>query len=271
MVPELCRVRSRVRETADTWTLELERPDAGEPPDFAPGQFNMLYAFGAGEVPISISGDPGDGGGLLHTVRAVGSATEAICASRPGDQLGFRGPYGRGWPVGGATGGDLVIVAGGLGLAPLRPAILEALRTRDLFGEVLVLYGGRDPEQLLYREELSAWEASPVLRLGVTVDSATAEWSGNVGVVTRLIERARFDPQRASALVCGPEVMMRLSVAALRDRGVAPDRIHLSVERNMKCAVTHCGRCVFGPTYVCRDGPVMRFDAVEDLLELREL
>jgi NAD(P)H-flavin reductase len=270
-VPAVWRVRSRARETTDTWTLELEPAAGGEPPPFAPGQFNMIYAFGAGEVPISICGDPGEAGGLLHTVRAVGTVTEAICAAEPGDELGVRGPYGSSWPVAEAAGGQLVIVAGGLGLAPLRPAVLAALRGREQFDEVLLLYGGRQPDQLLYRDELASWGADPALRVGLTVDGASGDWAGEVGLVTKLIERADLDPDRVLAMLCGPEVMMRFAALALRDRGVAADRLYVSLERNMKCAVTHCGRCVFGPTYVCRDGPVMRLSDIEPFLAVREM
>lgn len=271
MIPAAFRVHGSEQETEDTWTLELEPCNGAGPRPFAPGQFNMLYAFGVGEVPISICGDPADPEPLRHTVRAVGSVTEAICAARPGEQLGVRGPYGSSWPVSEASGGDLVIVAGGLGLAPLRPALLAAMARRDDFRRVLLLYGGREPQQLLYRGELGRWAAEPGLELGLTVDSASGDWSGDVGVVTRLIDRAEFDPEQAVGLLCGPEVMMRFAVRAMRDRGVAAERIHVSIERNMKCALTHCGRCVFGPTYACREGPVMRLSDIEPFFALREV
>jgi NAD(P)H-flavin reductase len=271
MIPDVFRVRQRVQETEDTWTLELEPLNGAGSPSFEPGQFNMLYSFGVGEVPISICGDPADPEPLLHTVRAVGSVTEAICALGPGDQLGVRGPYGSSWPIDEASGGALVIVAGGLGLAPLRPALLAAMARRDDFRRVLLLYGGREPKQLLYRPELGRLASEPELQLGLTVDSASGDWPGDVGVVTRLIDRAEFDPGQAICLLCGPEVMMRFAVRALRDRGVAAERIHVSIERNMKCALTHCGRCVFGPTYACREGPVMRLSDIEAFFALREV
>ena len=271
MVPEPFQVRSSVQETEDTWTLELDPRNGDGPRPFEPGQFNMLYAFGVGEVPISICGDPAGSGPLLHTVRAVGSVTEAICRCEPGDQLGVRGPYGSSWPVDEAAAGDLVIVAGGLGMAPLRPALLTAIAERERFREVFLLYGVRKPEELLYREELERWSEDPELQLGLTVDSASANWFGDVGVVTKLIAHAEFEPQGAIALLCGPEVMMRFAVRALHDRGVPSERIHFSMERNMKCALTHCGRCVFGPTYVCREGPVMRFSDVERFVAIKEV
>lgn len=269
-VPVPCRVLASAQETEDTWTLDLE-PPAGATGGFAPGQFNMLYAFGVGEVPVSISGDPESSGALRHTVRAVGSVTAAICAARPGDQLGVRGPFGSSWPLGEATGDDLLIVGGGVGLAPLRSALLAALTRGTELRRVVLLYGGREPGQLLYRGELERWAAAPDLEVGITVDSAREGWRGDVGVVTRLIERARLDPARTVAFVCGPELMMRFSARALQARGVPPERIHLSIERNMKCAITRCGRCVFGPTYACREGPVMRLSDIEPLLRIREL
>jgi len=236
---------------------------------YSPGQFNMLYSFGTGEVPISISGE-GDGT-LLHTVRAVGAVTELICALEPGSQVALRGPYGSAWPLEEALHGDLVLLAGGLGLAPLRPALRAALAEPARFRTVTLLYGGREPEQLLFREELEELHADPRLHLGVTVDNAKPGWSGQVGVVTRLIERAPLEPESATCLICGPEVMMRFSARDLRDRGVSAERVFLSIERNMKCAVTQCGRCQFGPTFACREGPVMRLSDIERFFDLREV
>jgi anaerobic sulfite reductase subunit B len=268
MVPRPFRVRRRSRETADTWTLTLE-PLSGEGIDPAPGQFTMLYAFGVGEVPISVSGS--DDGRLTHTVRAVGAVSGAICAAKAGAVLGVRGPFGTRWPIGEAAGGDVVVVAGGVGLAPLRTAVQRLERTRGDYGEITVLYGGRTPGDLLYRRELDQLRRRGKLRLDVTVDAAAPGWEGKVGVVPKLVAAAHFDPGSTVALVCGPEVMMRFAVAALVERGVAPERIHLSMERNMHCAVGHCGHCQLGPTLVCRDGPIYRYDELAPLLEVREL
>ncbi len=269
MVPEQFGVISRRQDTSDTWTLELE-PLSGKPFDFAPGQFTMLSAGGAGEVPISISGDPATPQRLVHTVRAVGLATEAICSAEPGTVLWARGPFGEPWPVDADGETDVVIAAGGIGLAPLRPAILSLLARRERIGRLVLLYGGRSPEQLLYGNELASWSERG-LEVLVTVDSAGPEWLGHVGVVTRLIERARLDPQRTVALSCGPEVMMRFTVAGLAQHGVPADRIHVSMERNMQCGIGHCGHCQLGPTLVCRDGPVYRWSEIERWLAIREL
>jgi NAD(P)H-flavin reductase len=271
MTPRPFRVAATRQETEDTWTLELE-PAGGEPaPAFRPGQFNMLYAFGVGEIPISISGDPAAGGPVEHTVRAVGPASAAICRARPGEQLGVRGPFGSCWPLDGAGGRHVVVVAGGIGLAPLRPALLEALSGRERLESLVLLCGARSPGQLLFRSQLEDWQADPRLEVGVTVDSAEAGWLGNVGVVTTLIERAPFDPARAVAFIVGPEIMMRFAIEALLARGMGASDIYISIERNMKCAVTHCGRCQFGPTFACREGPVMNFAEIERFFRIREL
>jgi anaerobic sulfite reductase subunit B len=262
MVPAGFRVLSRRQDTADTWTLELE--GAG-PLEFEPGQFTMLGAAGCGEVPISISGNPDVPGRLVHTVRAVGAATAAICAAEPGRVLGVRGPFGRTWPVDEIEGADVVVVAGGIGLAPLRPAILRLLARRERYGRIAVLYGGRTPGDLLYPTEIDGWGAA------VTVDSAGREWRGRVGVVTKLIDGAAFDPGSTAALTCGPEVMMRFAVEALLRRGVVADRAYVSMERNMQCGIGHCGHCQLGPTLICRDGPVYAWKELEPWLAIREL
>lgn len=267
-VPRPFRVARRRRETRDTWTLALE-PVAGASIAVAPGQFTMLSAFGVGEAPISVSGDPA--GPLVHTVRAVGAVTDAICAARPGAVLGVRGPFGNAWPLDEAAGADVVVVAGGIGLAPLRPAVHELLRRRGAFGVVAVLYGSRTPRDLLYRRELERWRGRFDLQVDVTVDAGDRGWRGNVGVVTKLVAGARFEPPSTVALVCGPELMMRFAAAALLERGVPADRIHLSMERTMRCGVGHCGHCQLGPTLICRDGPVYRYDRLAPLLEVREL
>jgi anaerobic sulfite reductase subunit B len=268
LAPRPFRVASRRRETADTWTLRLE-PVVGPSITVSPGQFTMLYAFGIGEVPISVSGDRL--GPLVHTVRAAGLVTQAVCASRPGAVLGVRGPFGNTWPVEGAGGGDVVIVAGGIGLAPLRPALLHVLRHRREYGRVSLLYGSRTPGELLFRRQLDTWGRRAGVDVDVTVDAGAPSWAGKVGVVPKLIAGARFDPRSTTALVCGPEIMMRFAARGLRERGVPDERIFLSMERNMRCGVGHCGHCQLGPTLICRDGPVYRYDEMEDLMTVRQL
>ena len=269
MTPVPFTVRRATRETADTVTLELDPGPSGFA--FAAGQFNMLYALGVGEVPISISGDPASGAVLEHTIRSVGAVSSALCALQDGDAVGVRGPFGADWRVAAAQGSDVVIVAGGIGLAPLRPAIRELLARREAYGRISVLYGARTPADLLFRDEIEGWRAHLDLDIEVTVDAATPEWLGNVGVVPTLLARARFDPVGTVAMVCGPEVMMRFTVQALREAGVNADRILISLERNMQCAIKQCGHCQLGPFFVCADGPVMPYSVVAPWLRPREI
>jgi NAD(P)H-flavin reductase len=268
MAPRPFRVVARRRETADTVTLRLEAVD-GAPMRFAPGQFDMLYAFGIGEVPISFSGARGDQ--VEHTIRDVGAVTRALCASRRGTVLGARGPFGTGWPVEEAEGADVVFVGGGIGLAPLRPAIEAVLERRVRYGRVAILVGARSPDLLLYRRDLASWAARADVRTAVTVDAAGPGWDGHVGLVTELIPRAAFDAADTVAMVCGPEVMMRFVASALLDRGVDSGHLRVSLERNMQCGIGHCGHCQLGPAFLCKDGPVYAYDRVADLLTVKEL
>jgi NAD(P)H-flavin reductase len=264
-------IQGVVRELDDTFTLQIDASARPGGLAFAPGQFNMLYAFGIGEVPISISGDPARPQALVHTIRAVGSVTRPMQALRRGDVVGVRGPYGSSWPLAEARGKDVVIVAGGLGLAPLRPAILDVLAHRGDYKRVSILYGARSPEAILYRAELEAWRGRFDVDVEVTVDRAGADWMGQVGVVTALVAQATFDPASAVAMLCGPEVMMRFTVRELERRGLANASIWVSMERSMKCGVGLCGHCQYGPTFVCKDGPVFRFDRVASIFYLREV
>ncbi len=267
MTPRVAHVRRRRREGPEVWTLEIEVDDFG----FAPGQFNMLTAFGVGEAAISVSGDPADAGRIIHTIRAVGPVSSALAALEPGEPIGLRGPFGRGWPMTPAEGCDVVVVAGGLGLAPLRPALYRLFAEREKYGRIVLLYGARNPEEILFRHELETWRSRLDVDVEVTVDRAAGDWRGHVGVVTTLISRASFDPARTLAMLCGPEVMMRFVAAALRDVGVGEEAVYLSMERNMKCAIGWCGHCQFGPTFVCRDGPVFRHDELRGLLGVKEI
>lgn len=269
MLPRPFRVSATRRDTHDTVTLELEPLD-GHGFAFAAGQFTMLSVFGVGEVPISISGDPGRPERLVHTIRDVGAVTRALCAAPVGEVLGVRGPYGHGWGTSDGAGGDVVIVAGGIGLAPLRPSVLEVLAARERFDRVHVLYGARTADDVLFEEDLAAWTADGV-EVGVTVDRAPTSWAGRVGLVTELISGASFDPAQTLALLCGPEVMMRFVAAELTARGVPAGRIRLSLERNMRCGVGLCGHCQLREYLICVDGPVFSLDAVRPLLGIREL
>lgn len=270
MLPQAARVESVRRETHDTLTLQVS-PLAGEFQRFQPGQFSMLYVFGVAELPISISGDPETCPPQSYTVRSVGQATAALVAHQPQAWLGVRGPFGRGWPMQQARGRDLVVIAGGIGLAPLRPVLYQAFRHRGDYGRVILLYGARSPEDVLYRQELRRWEQQPNTQVLTTVDYGGLNWRGNVGVVTTLFRRVRLEPAQTVALVCGPEIMMRYVALELERRGVEQKNIYLSMERNMKCGIGLCGHCQFGPAFTCKDGPVFSYDQLEPWLNKREI
>jgi NAD(P)H-flavin reductase len=270
MKPRLFRVMEIKRELSDTFTMVMKAEDGGMLA-FAPGQFNMLYVFGIGEIPISISGDPDNPSVLVHTTRAVGKVSQALDALKPGDVIGVRGPFGTFWPVNVAEGMDLVFVPGGIGLAPLRPAIYQALNQRHKFGNIAILYGARRPEDMLFPYEIAQWRTRFDLDVQVTVDRATGDWKGKVGLVTKLISAGGFDRDNTVAFTCGPEIMMVHVAKALQDRGIPQDRIFLSMERNMKCGVGLCGHCQWGTSFVCRDGPVFRYDQIAASLNIKEL
>ncbi len=259
MTVEPLRVLAARRETPDVMTVTVDAAGRGGLP-FAPGQFNMVYAFGIGEVALSLSGDPARPGVAVHTIKAVGAVTEALCRLRRHTMLGLRGPYGHPWPLDEVQGADIVLVAGGLGMAPLRPVAYRILAERRRYGRVALLVGARTPADLLFRHELFRWQARGDLQVAITVDRAGTEWNSRIGVVPALIAELELDWSNTVAFVCGPEVMMRFAVRELGRRGLRDERIYLSMERNMKCAVGFCGHCQLGPSFICKDGPVLRYD-----------
>lgn len=271
MMTQPFRIQKVQKESYDTFTLELEPLNRPEPFLFKAGQFNMLYIFGVGEVPISISGDPHHPETLIHTTRAVGTVTKAMRQLKTGDVMGIRGPYGTSWPVDKAEGYDVVIVAGGIGLAPLRPSLYHILEHRDKYGKVVLLYGTRSPDDILFRRELERWRSRFDLEVYVTVDYANPSWRGNVGVVTNLIPKAPFDPLHTMAMICGPEVMMRFTAVELLKRGVEGPNIYLTMERNMKCGIGFCGHCQLGEYFICKDGPVFAYPEIQERLNQWEV
>ena len=271
MLPQPYLVREVFKETPDTFTLRLDPENAVNETVFRPGQFSMLWVFGVGEIPISISGDPALHNRLVYTVRSVGQATHSLVNQRVGNSVGVRGPFGTGWPVEAARGRDVIVVAGGIGLAPLRPVIYQVLQNRKDYGRLVILYGGRSPRDLLYREELAKWTRNSETQVLVTVDYGGLSWRGHVGVVTTLFKYSRLHPARSVAMVCGPEIMMRFVIRELEAAGLSRDDIYLSMERNMNCAVGFCGHCQYGPHFICKDGPVFRYEQVRALLEKYEL
>jgi NAD(P)H-flavin reductase len=245
-----------------TFSLVFTGPAQASTYHFQPGQFNMIYLPGFGEVAISISSDPAEPQVLGHTIRYAGSVTRGLGRLKVGDMVGIRGPYGSAWPLEKALGKSLVIVAGGIGLAPLRPALLSILRRREDFGRVVLLYGARTPADLLYTDELERWQAGGV-EVHTTVDLGDEKWHGQVGVVPSLFYRIRVDPKQTLVLTCGPEIMMRFVIYEALARRIPKESIFLSMERNMKCAVGFCGHCQYGPNFICKEGPVLNFAAIE--------
>ncbi len=271
MLPARYLVADTRRETHDSVSLRIV--PAGEPlPAFRPGQFTMLYRQGVGEIAISVSGDPSAAdGSLTQTIRDVGAVSRALCRCEPGDIVGVRGPFGTGWDLESAAGHDLVVVAGGVGLAPLRPVVLGALARRAEFGRVVVITGARNPREFLFREQLAGWADDPRLEVTLTIDQPAAHWHGQVGFVTEPLARQETEPARTIAFLCGPEPMMRFSAEALMARQIPAASIRLSLERNMKCGVGLCGHCQLGPLLICRDGPIVDYETAQPLLAVREL
>ncbi|KUI30361.1 oxidoreductase [Mycobacterium sp. IS-1742] len=271
MSPVPYRVRTRIAENHDSATLCLE--PVGDPLRAPkPGEFMMLYAFGIGEVAISVSGSPTDtDDAVTHTIRAVGAVSRALHDAQPGTVIGMRGPLGTDWGLDDAAGRDLVIVAGGVGLAPLRPVVLGALAERDRYGRVALIAGARSRDDFLFADELRRWADSGAVDVHLTVDVPVQGWPGEVGFVTEPLRRLPVRPDRTTAFLCGPEPMMRNSAAELVRKGLAPNKIRVSLERNMQCGIGWCGHCQLGPLLLCRDGPVVGYDVAEPLLQVEEL
>lgn len=271
MAPVPYRVRSRVAENRDAATLCLA--PAGESlPAPLPGEFMMMYAFGIGEIAISVSGVPtATDASITHTIRSVGAVSRALHDAQPGTTIGMRGPFGTNWGLAEATGHDLVIVAGGVGLAPLRPVVLGALAERERYGRVTLIAGARSRDDFLFAEELAAWTGGEAIDVHLTVDVPVQGWPGEVGFVTEPLRRMPLRPDRTTAFLCGPEPMMHNSATELLRKGMAAADIRVSLERNMQCGIGWCGHCQLGPLLLCRDGPVVGYDVAEPLLAVKEL
>lgn len=269
--PVWARITSITTEAQgiSTYWLQFVDPAVQSLYTFKPGQFNMVLIPGFGEAAISISSNSEDRSTLGHTIRFVGNVTRAVSRLKVGDVIGLRGPFGTAWPMQEIEGRDIIIAAGGIGLAPLRPSIYYILNHRERFGKVHVLYGARTPADLLYPSEYKQWEAADV-QVHVTVDRADEKWQGQVGVVPMLFYRFRMDASNSAVLACGPEIMIRFVVFEGLARRVPAENIYLSLERNMKCGQGSCGHCQLGPYFICKDGPVFRFDALQSFFNVEE-
>ena len=270
-VPMQAEIVSRTQESPSVFSLGLRLADPAQQAaySFAPGQFNMLYLYGVGEIPISIVSDPSTGDELGHTIRSVGRVTHRFAALRPGDRIGLRGPFGRGWPLAAARGRDLVLVTGGLGCAPLVSVINYVAQRRDEFGRVAILQGVKHMDDMIWRERYARWAELPDVQVLLAADVAGSGWNWHVGLVTDLVEQIGFDLHDARAMVCGPEPMMLASVRKLLACGIPDEHIALSLERNMQCAVGHCGHCQVGAAFVCKDGPVFNYPQIRERLGVK--
>jgi NAD(P)H-flavin reductase len=266
-LPRLADITEVRDETPDTRTFRLGLREERDRFDFRPGQFLELSVFGFGEAPFCLASSPTRDDGLETTVRRTGQLTNALHALGPGDEVGLRGPFGNGFDVDGARGRDLLFVGGGIGLPPLRGLIWNVLDERDRFGRVTILYGARTPEDLVYKDELQAWAAREDVEVKVTVDRATGDWRGDVGVVPTLFEKVTLLPATTLAFVCGPPVMIRFVVQDLLMRGFAEETVISTLERMMQCGVGKCNHCAIGHRYVCRDGPVFSYRQMRELVE----
>lgn len=266
--PHTATVVSRVQESPTIFTLRLrlDDPAAQAAFRFAPGQFNMLYLYGVGEVPVSIMSDPEEHAIIGHTIRALGRVTRGLSALQPGDRVGVRGPFGRGWPLQDLGGNDVVLVTGGLGCAPAVSVIHYVLRRRARFGKLVVIQGVKHADDLIWRMQYEQWAKLPDTQVLVAASQGAAFWPWHVGRVTELFGLARFNPERAVAMLCGPEGMMRAAAESLLGRGLPEAHLYLSMERNMQCGVGRCGHCQFGGAFVCQNGPVFNWAEVKGLL-----
>jgi NAD(P)H-flavin reductase len=270
-LPWEAEVVERIQESPTIFTLRLRLVDeeARKAYRFAPGQFNMVYLYGAGEVPISIASDPQDTNLLGHTIRAVGRVTEGLSRLATGERLGLRGPYGRGWPLAEAEGKDIVVITGGLGCAPVVGVINYIIMRRERFGRLTVIQGVKHAEELIWRERYAYWNTLPDTQVLLAADHGGPLWPWHVGLVTEVFDQMEIAPERTVAMMCGPEGMMRAAVRNLTERGLAEDSIYLSMERNMQCAIGQCGHCQFGASFICRQGPVFAYFRIKELLGVR--
>lgn len=271
MLPMTAEVVDYIQESPSIFTLRLRLAEAAQQVaySFAPGQFNMLYLFGVGEVPISIVSDPQDESLIDHTIRAVGRVTDGLAKLRPGDQLGLRGPFGRGWPMKEAEGKDVMIVTGGLGCAPVVAVINYVLMRRQQFGQLTIIQGVKHSDELIWRARYDYWNSLPNTQVLIAADHGGTLWPYHHGRVTEVFDRAKGDPANTISMLCGPEGMLKAASEKLVIMGVSEEQIYLSMERNMQCAVGHCGHCQYGAAFVCKDGPVFAYPAVKPYLGMR--
>lgn len=271
MIPRPFRVIDRYKETPDVWTLGLAPDDGQACIRFEPAQIGMIGLPGVGEVPVSFSNDASDPERVAMTIRAAGAVTQRLVDLQPGDVVGLRGPFGVPWPLRELAGRQVLVIAGGLGLAPLRSLMVKAVEERDRLESLTLIYGARDRYEFLFRRDVEEWAARNGIDVLMTVDHPDERWTGNVGVVTTLLDQAVNDPSKTVAFMCGPDVMLSAVSTSLTSRQVPAKQIWVTMERNMKCAIGLCGHCQFGPLFLCKDGPVFRYDRIARLFSVPEV
>lgn len=272
-LPQPAEIVEKRREAEEIYTVRVRlcEEDSRRAYRFLPGQFNMLYAFGAGDVPMSIVSDPEDGDVIGHTLRVVGPVTQALGALKEGETLGLRGPFGSSWPLAEAKGKDVLIVTGGLGCAPTLGALHYLFRRREDYGTIRIVHGVKAAKDLIMHRQFEEWRRAPRTEVYLTADKSSGRWKHKIGLVPHLLQEVPFDAASTLVMMCGPEVMMRLAIKQLIYKGISASRIYLSLERNMKCALGFCGHCQFGPAFICKDGPVLRYDRIQPLFNIAEV
>lgn len=266
--PYVAEVVERLQESSDIFTLKLRftNPEVQKKYIFAPGQFNMLYLYGIGEIPISIVSDPKEPEIITHTIRVVGSVTKGFDKLLVGDHIGVRGPFGYGWPVQKAINKDVVVITGGLGCAPVTAAINYILQRRSQYGDLKILQGIKCSAEHIYCERYDRWSKALNTEVIISTDKGEPDWPGAIGFVTEHIKHLSFEENNSVVMMCGPEIMMRVAIIQFLKRNVAEENIYLSMERSMHCGIGHCGHCQIGGVFVCKDGPVFSYPKIKELL-----
>ena len=267
IAPFDAEIIAREQESPSIFTLSLRLVDSAVARNyrFHAGQFNMLYLYGVGEIPISIVSDPLRPEILKHTIRSVGRVTGGFSKLQPGGHIGLRGPFGRGWPLEAAEGKDVLMITGGLGCAPAVSVVNYIHQRRGRFGRLIIIQGVKHSDDLIWRDRYQVWSNSLDTEVLLAADQSSGNWPWYIGPVTGLIGQVDIDPAQTIVMMCGPEAMMIAATASLQSRGIGDDAIWLSMERNMQCAVRRCGHCQYGARFVCQDGPVFPYPEVRDL------
>jgi len=270
-LPHEATIVDRIQEAPDLFTLRLKfsEPEVQKNFQFQAGQFNMLYLYGIGEIPISIVSDPNSSDIIEHTIRVVGSVTRGLSCLTKGDRIGLRGPFGNGWPMLESKHKDIVVITGGLGCAPAVSVINYIEQRRDDFGRLNILQGVKHTSDFIWKDRYEKWKKLKDTQVLLTSDTGEVIWPWSIGPVTSLFDQLEFNPENVSVMICGPEGMMHVVCEHMLDNRVSPEQLFLSMERNMQCAIGHCGHCQYGSQFVCKDGPVFNYATIRHLFHTK--